>query len=467
MMQFLRLHSDSLGQFFRPQIRFKMNVQAVIFLLLVLLGNAVSAQQPTAPNKNVSATKPLFRDFIGINGHTIQFKPELYRQVCSVVRDYHPMEWDTGNDTDYRLDFPFARNRVNWEQVYGSWKKQGFFNDACIMFETVPVEKWKSLEKDSFHYGKRFAESFGPSSQLKLVDAVEIGNEPGKFSDEQYRTVFSEMAKGMRAGDPKLKIATCNVNVGKSGDYHKSVDCVRGLEKDYDVLNIHSYALLEGWPTWKRSYPEDPALAAFTQDVDKLIAWRDQHAVGKEVWLTEFGWDSSTQSPNPKGESAKWIGSNDTEQAQWLVRSFFSFAKRDVQRAFIYFFNDEDQPTFHGSSGLTRHFQPKPSFHAVAHLFQTLGDYRFDRVVRESAVEGYIYEFRHESNENSIIWAAWLASGSQRSKVVDIPLEGHRILRAERMPLMAGKPEQESYSTTDSAAKVRLDESPLYLIMSR
>jgi serine/threonine-protein kinase ATR len=52
-----------------------------------------------------------------------------------------------------------------------------------------------------------------------------------------------------------------------------------------------------------------------------------------------------------------------------------------VQRAYLYFFNDDDTPQLHGAAGLTRKFQPKPSFHAVAHLQRTLGDFRFARVV--------------------------------------------------------------------------------------
>ena len=35
---------------------------------------------------------PLMRDFIGLNGHTVQFKPDLYRPLSGVVRDYHPVE---------------------------------------------------------------------------------------------------------------------------------------------------------------------------------------------------------------------------------------------------------------------------------------------------------------------------------------------------------------------------------------
>ena len=59
-------------------------------------------------------------------------------------------------------------------------------------------------------------------------------------------------------GDPKLKIGTCALTTGKSEKYAKSVECIRGLEGLYDFLNIHTYAEVEGYPTWRRSYPEDP-----------------------------------------------------------------------------------------------------------------------------------------------------------------------------------------------------------------
>ena len=69
----------------------------------------------------------------------------------------------------------------------------------------------------------------------------------------------------------------------------------------------------------------------------------------------EFGWDASTKLfPLPaKGDFARWVGSTETEQAQYLVRSFLLFSKLDVTRAYIYFFDDKDEPQVHGSSGLT------------------------------------------------------------------------------------------------------------------
>jgi hypothetical protein len=79
----------------------------------------------------------------------------------------------------------------------------------------------------------------------------------------------------------------------------------------------------------------------------------------KEVWVTEFGWDASTKTQAKTGDFAKWDGNvSDEKQAQYLVRAFLVFAAMDVNRAYLYFFNDADEPSFHASSGITRNFQP-------------------------------------------------------------------------------------------------------------
>jgi len=93
--------------------------------LLPTIAAALAALPGLAAAQPESA-RPLMKDFMGINGHTVAFKPELYKQVCSLVRDYHPIDWDLGDDPHNATRFPFARNMVNWEDVYGSWKKAGF-----------------------------------------------------------------------------------------------------------------------------------------------------------------------------------------------------------------------------------------------------------------------------------------------------------------------------------------------------
>jgi hypothetical protein len=399
---------------------------------------------------------------MGLCSHTIQFKPALYAPVGRAVRDYHPLDWDTGDDTSFSPPFPSARNGVDWKKVYGDWKAGGYETEVSIMFDNLAPKSWKDIPKDATQYGRAFAKSFGPSSSLNLVSAVEIGNEPGKYDDATYRNLFKNMAEGLRTGDPKLKIGTCAITTGKSEQYAKSVTCVKGLENLYDFLNIHTYAEVEGYPTWKRSFPEDPKID-YLRRVENLIEWRNKNAPGKEIRITEFGWDASTKPAPTTGDFSKWVGSTETQQAQYLVRSFLLFSKLDVTRAYIFFFDDKDEPQIHGSSGLTRNGKPKPAFHAVAHLFKTLGDYRFARVIEEKPGEVYVYEFVHGDDSEKRIWAVWSPTGSGKKGKIDLKTRNLRLLGAERMPLVAGQPTVEHPPTQKYSISIEYDENPVFL----
>jgi hypothetical protein len=431
--------------------------------LWLLFGGVVVLIAGTFP-ATAGEARPLMRNFIGINGHTVQFKPQLYEPVCRLARDYHPVEWDLDKSTSELPPFPLARNGVDWSQVYGSWRTNGWDIDACLMFETIRQQDWTHLEADARAYGEAFAREFGPSGKRGLVDSVEIGNEPGKWSDADYSRIFKAMAEGIRAGDPRLKILTCNVTAGKAGDYEKSVSCVEKFPGLFDVLNVHTYALLENWPTWRRSFPEDPKLPHYLQDVSNLCRWRDANAPGKPVWVTEFGYDSSTKPAEATGDFSKWVGVTDTQQAQWLVRSLLVFSSMPVERAYVYFFNDEDQPRLHSSSGITRHFKPKPSYYALGHLQRVLGGYRFERVVTNQEGRVRVQEYRNESKK--IIWAAWSPTGEGKGFTALLDATPGRLLEAQHMPLEATEspgslPARE---IAPGRVEVAVDESPVYLI---
>jgi serine/threonine-protein kinase ATR len=430
--------------------------RAIALIAALALAGGLGAAETAAP-------RPAMRDFIGVCGHTVQFKPELYKQVCRLVRDYHPVTWDIGEDSDFATTFPMARNKVSWEQVYGSWRKYGFDTDASLMFESLKQSKWKDIARDAHAYGLAFAKYFGPGGH-GLVDAVEVGNEPGKWDDASYRTMFEGMAKGLRAGDPKLRIVTCAADAGKGGDYSKSLSCVKGLENLYDVINVHTYAQLDNWPTWHRGCPEDPKLIDYLPRVREIIAWRDANAAGKEVWITEFGYDSTTKPQQKTGDFKGWVGVTDTQQAQWLVRSYLVFSGMAVDRAYMYFFNDTDEPQFHGSSGLTRNFQPKPSFHATAHLYRSLGDYRFARAVAQQGPH-WIYEYQHVTDAKQRIWVVWAPTPADQE--VETSLSGlpGAVVKAERMPLAPGDAASAATFTAkpDGTVTATVGGSPLYL----
>jgi len=405
---------------------------------------------------------PLFRDFMGLNVHTTAFKPDLYAPVCRLVRDYHNLHWDIGQESNYSPRFPLSRNGVDWEALYGEWKHAGYGIDVCVQFYNFPAEDWKDLPRDAYAYGLTFARFFGPSGTQKLAESVEIGNEP-VYDDATYRAIFENMARGIRQGDPKLKVAMCAATAGPSERYAKGLSCVDGLEDLYDIVNVHTYALAENWPTWRRSYPEDPSIK-YLKDVRDAQDWRDGHAPGKELWITEFGWDASTKTAPATGDHSQWVGSTETQQAQYLVRSFLVFASMGVDRAYIFYFNDQDEPQFHGSSGLTRDYKPKPSFYAVAHLYRTLGNYRLARVVVQRPGDLYVYEFRRGDDEKDVVWVAWSPTGSGRTCDASLPAPPGKIVRAERMALKEGSAEaMEWRSGPDGVVLLPVSESPVYL----
>ncbi len=399
---------------------------------------------------------PLFRDFVGLNGHTVAFKPRLYQPVCRVVRDYHPANWDLEGDTSRLPEWPFARNRVSWETVYGSWNKEGLKISACLQIDDMG-KHWKDPVADARAYGKSFAQHFGPGGKWPYVEWVEIGNEPGLYDDASYRRLFEAMARGIREGNPRMKIVTCNVEDGPSDRYWKGADLFRDAGQWYDVLQIHRYAIAEQWPVWRRTYPENAAVP-YLSSVQKLLDWRNRHAPGKPVWVSEFGWDCSTKKPDPKGEWAKWVGSTDAEQARWLVRSFFLFAGMGVDKAFVYFFNDEDKPSLHACSGLTRNYQPKPAYHAVAWMLRHLENHRFHRIIQASPDTGYVYEFTPEKDAGAVVWAAWHPT---RKVTLELPMTG--ISKAERMPLSSAPAGEIRIPLTSGQASLPLQEEPLLL----
>ena len=431
---------------------------ALLALLLVGISSPLRADSPKE--------KPLIRDFLGLNAH-VTFKPELYRPICGELRNYHPMVWDNGGDTSFLPPFPHGKTPIvdaqpiDWLRLFGSWKKYAFTIDDCIQIETIKPDAWKQLEPDAFAYGQAYAREFGPGGD-GAVSSVEIGNEPANYDNATYRKVFENMAKGLRTGDPALKIVTCNLSADVPDRYSKSVSCLDGLDDLYDVLNIHTYSMIEGWPTWRRVNPEHADIP-YLKAVDDLIAWRDAHVPGKQIWITEFGYDAkSADAPAATGDFAKWVSSTETEQAQWLVRSVLVFSALDVDRAYIYDYNDKDQPIFHGSSGLTRNFQPKPSYYALCHLQQTLGNYRFSKIITQQKDDLYVYEYANPDAAGDLIWVAWSPTGSQRTATQKIAFPG-QLLKAEHMPLEPGPAPTVDCKTDADGVEIALDESPVYL----
>jgi serine/threonine-protein kinase ATR len=367
--------------------------------------------------------EPMLRDFVGVCGH-YHFDPPTFAPAARLVRSYHPGNWDLDVTKPYEdPPYPFALNRVNWQQLYTRWKEPGIRIIASLMIGSWKAEDWVSPEETAYGYGKAFAAFFGPSGH-DLVTAAELGNEPDKYSDEDYTRIARAMARGLREGDPKLPIATAALTLGPSAPYMKSISCYEGWLDQIDILNFHTYAIVGKWPNRVRTYPEDPE-SDFVSRMAEAVAWRDENAPGKEVWITEFGWDAHSEEPGeredkPIHERPSTISR--AQQAEFLVRSFLIFARIGADRAYMYFYQDDGaEKGLHNASGLLSSGVKQPAYYAMVSLQRNLGDFRFARVIAEDQDRVYAYLF--EAADGRCAIAAWSPTLKGEARALEIDLQ--------------------------------------------
>lgn len=469
-------------------------------LVLCLLAAQAIVQHADHADANPDPDKPLLSDFIGLNGHSFLIDTSVYSPVASQIRDYHTVGWDLlgDNNTSTWYDYnqwsyapAWAENGVDWLNIYTRYANDGFDTNTSIKFDGLEYEVWNDFANDTYNYGHIMSDFYGPNATgdgQGLIDSLQIGNEPGNYNDLEYRKLFESIAQGARAADPDLKLVTAAIQAGPSDRYSKSLDVFKGtvsgqlggsgptltetadLTDLVDVYAIHAYAQVQGYPTWERTYPEDSTFPGYLSRIQSVIDWRDANDPTAEVWITEFGYDASSKTPNPSDPIfGRWVDVTDLQQAQYLTRSWLAFSGMDLDKAYMYFFDDKDVPSVHASSGLTRNGVPKPSFWATKHLQETLGDYRFDEKIVENPDDLYVYSFVNGEDSADLVWAVWLPTGEDGETELtfeQILLENlpGTVLSAERMALTGNGATHVSYSQIDDTSiSLMVGESPIFL----
>jgi serine/threonine-protein kinase ATR len=417
--------------------------------------------------------RPMMKDFMGICGH-FPFKGPTYAPVAGLVRNYHPLRWDLDVAKPY-VDppYPFALNRVNWEDLYGGWRRAGFTIDACIMWDDYKPQEWVTPEQSAHSYGKVFARFLGPSGK-DLVTVAELGNEPGKYSDEQFTAVAHALALGLKEGDPRMRVATANLSLGKGDDYSKSIKCYEGWWDLVDILNVHSYAMMGAWPNERRTHPEDPACAYLTT-VRDLLAWRDANAPGKPVWVTEFGWDAHRAEGAPLEVGVPIHDRPSTvsrvQQAQYLLRSYLIFARMGVDRACMFWFQDDGaQKGLFSACGIISKGVKQPAYYAMASLRRNLGDYGSCMALTEEP--GGVYAYRFDSGKDRACVAAWSPTRDGEPRTCRIALDaaglsGFAFVRAVEPAVSESGDRAVEVSVADGAAVLQATGMPRLVFFER
>ncbi|WP_158858025.1 T9SS type A sorting domain-containing protein [Lunatibacter salilacus] len=357
-----------------------------------------------------------------------------FNRVASQARNYHNIHWDT-EDPDIAPNYDPANLQVRYvwtqyRQDYSDWQNKGFTVDATFTFDRFPESAWNTPYASAYALGQAFGSYFGPSNE-NLIRTVEIGNEPWTYSDSTYTQILEGMAQAIKSEDPELFVLPCalqasNPEAGNTGTIKDFMGYkISEAAAPYlDGINLHLYSYIRNDQGIRLAvHPEHPA-----SEMRALFAglrFRDTNMPGKEVHVTEWGWDSS--STNETAINSEAVSA--VSQAVYALRGLFWLSRMGVDRAHWYFFANVnvtrgDTPKNYDRSGLTEslreNFKEKRSFTAVEALKNKMADLHFQEVIREDDT-AYIYLLRNQNGENSHL-VAWRPVVGDDTVAISTPL---------------------------------------------
>lgn len=222
---------------------------------------------------------------------------------------------------------------------------------------------------------------------------------------------------GVKNGDPTMKMALPGL-IGIVPEYVKSMKFWADVHRDgafpADALNFHHYCTDGGGQgAGEATTGISPEADGLRAKLENLAAWRDRYLPGKELWLSEFGWDTHQGSVFRAPATA---GNDGYEmQARWLVRAYLEIAASGFQKAHMFMLRDtwDSSPGVFATSGLVHDkydtlspkYEKKVSWWYVNTLHKRLGNYRFESDMTAGSVK--VYKFRNSVVSDSVAYVVW------------------------------------------------------------
>lgn len=428
---------------------------------IVVYGRRLAPVPP--PKRPIRGPLPTMDRLIGVNAF-IDDPIDRIAPPGGLVREYHTWGWDVeGPDRLVRFQPSGAAGGAAWffDDYYAKLKAAGCEVAPCLqqapvwLFDaksgenkplapgsdpTTPASYRKHAEH-LFQYAARYGSRKVADAELTLAPGqprrsgmgllrwLENWNEPDKtwwgrdprfdpyelaaMSSADYDGHRGALGKGVGAktADPTIRLAMGGL-AGLNLDYLKAMklwaDHHRGGSFPADALNLHHYSSTAGeqgfQPDTKALSPEADHLK---EKMQAIVDWRDANLPGKEVWLTEFGYDTNQGSPIYSAP----IGSMSAQevQAAWLVRGYLALAAARVDRAAMFMLRDVDSKStgVFGTCGLVEEkgsWKPKPSFFYVSALRHNLTGMRFGAEVPTGRADVKVYRFDGPKSRAYAVW---------------------------------------------------------------
>jgi hypothetical protein len=464
--------------------------------------------------------------FTGVNG-LIADDPALLAPL-GTVREYHNWGWICDNyaagPAYPGMLYTFMNfNGWDWDVFFTKLKAQGVMGFPAVQgsvpwmngsaIPPVPAGADKTAAASyaahadaMFQIAARYGSVKVPDAQLKLKSTQTRVSGLGTvqyfedFNEEDNASAFTPDAMAAMAsadydGDQKKLGATFGVKNadpsarlvmgGLSGAYPTPkwqasilayldgmrawAAAHRGGSFPADVINVHYYSFgaSAGQPAVS---PEDDHVK------DKLaavVAYRDQYLPGKEVWWTEFGYDTYAQSP--LGAPALGNSSSFIVQGEWLVRDFLAGLAAGVDRATLFELDDTckmSDPSCHPADQFTTaglvdgNGVKKPSWYFVATFRARLATmvYTGERSSGQSDVSIYAFKDTAGPGGALVVWCPTSSDHAVTGYALALPAAA---TTAKAVALADKQQNGVETSLTPAGGKVTLDvgESPTIVLV--
>ena len=271
-------------------------------------------------------------------------------------------------------------------------------------------------------------------SGLSKIKFIENWNEPDAWWDgpKSYFSPyeFAAMSSADYDGHMKkldqyhgIKNADLDCRMVMGGLTYLNIDYVKAMKLwcmyyrsdgniPFDVLNFHHYSNIDEIENKRAISPEEDSLKV---KVKKLVNFKNEYFPNKELWISEFGYDTHPLSVQGVPEIGNYT--REEVQGQWIVRSYLALAAAGVDRAYMYMFRDVtsyDKTKF-ATSGLVldqaHKLEKKASWYYVNTLKSKLKGFSF--IHADESKERYIYHFKNLQT-GQILYAIWIPSSVGR-----------------------------------------------------
>lgn len=327
-----------------------------------------------------------------------------------------------------------------------------------------------------FQYAARFGLTSTPSALLKLradqplrsglgvLRFFENWNEPdktwhgrqGRFNPFEYAAMSSAdldghqgtlgTTVGVRAADPQARLAMAGLT---SFDlpYLRALkfwsDHKRGGDFPFSALNFHHYSTDGGGQGGTSTKGVSPETDNLRQRLQAVRDYRDRHLPGRELWVSEFGYDrasgSDFRAPPIGAQSAS------ETQARWIVRSWLALAAAGVDRGFQFMLRDvsavgaaDYNGRFNtcGLVGPKNDWTPRPAWFYQVTLRQRLRGLRYLDDLAISTPNILAYRFANDAGQPRaiVVWRSTETDTTSANVSVPLPANTTRVTRVEFTP---------------------------------